>query len=396
LADSTGRAPDFGLHPPDVLDNALSMAYASRSAPAARRVRRGKIFVYPDPPIKSNELLLLQKLVPQRRHLSLIEWRALRAAKALTDRWDTSRDPRPNPFRKLRIGISVSAAETWAELGLIGQHQEELTRSIALEIILLGAKVIWGGDLRPEGFGSQLQRIVRTYQHPLHSTQDHVGLFVPFSPDPKKLLTVEDLQSRRMFADVHVLENPLGSLLDRDLSVASAQARAVALAAVAFSMMRVELAAECDARIVVGGNLHSFMGLYPGIAEEAFEAVRKNKPLYVLAGFGGAAQAVYRAIRRSPAGCAKLIDVSHKVGAAKDPLNRREHEHLIAAINRPKLKFDPESMVREFWRLGLAGLAERNGLSREENERLAESQNVHEILELLVKGLSAVRRRKKG
>ena len=115
--------PVFGLHPPDLLDSSLKESIPSSSS----------IFVYPDPPIKPSELELLQGILPKKRFLSLIEWRALRAANAVQTVWDLSTEPRPNPFRGKQIGISVSISDTWAELGLISNHQDDLTADIALE-----------------------------------------------------------------------------------------------------------------------------------------------------------------------------------------------------------------------------------------------------------------------
>ena len=385
--------PTFGLHPPDLMDAAivnspLEQEAAANNAPNVETA----LFVYPDPPIKSNELGVLRKIIPSRRFLSLVEWRALRAANALKDDWDSETDPRPCPFRGLKIGVSVSASDTWAEMGLISQHQETLTSDIALELILLGTKVLWGGDLRPDGFGSQLKRIVKTYQHPSHAPQDHVGLFVPYSPDQGRTLNAEALQARRFFADVHVMPCPVRLSQGQPTSDGdSSSPHMIALAALAFSEMRYQLAKECDARIVLGGGLRKFMGLYPGIAEEAFETVRAGRPLYILGGFGGAARTVFEAITNSGAGRSNLLEASQQNGAANSDQVRKQHAELVSAIGKPELGFEPRAIVEVFTGLGIKGLSKLNGLTLRENERLAVSQNLHEILELLVKGLAKVR-----
>jgi hypothetical protein len=80
------------------------------------------------------------------------------------------------------------------------------------------------------------------------------------------------------------------------------------------------------------------------------------------------------------------------VGASTEIL--KEHEHLLNTARAPELDFAPEGMVRVFSTLGVAGLGECNGLLPQENERLACSQDIHEIVELIVRGLAAVARRK--
>ncbi|HWB01728.1 MAG TPA: TIR domain-containing protein [Verrucomicrobiales bacterium] len=388
--------PVFGLHPPDLLDNSLTGAFSAGSRKSGAKIPPGKkLFVYPDPPVKADELLVLQELIPAGRFFSLVEWRALRAADRLGTRWFSRKSPRPQPFLGFNTGVSVSFSDTWADLGLIQSHQEDITADIALELILLGTKIVWGGDSRPEGLGGQLKRIVRTYQHPTHAPQDHVLLYVPYSPDPTKTYKVEEIQARREFAEVRMLPCPVDFGAWRENPPAVDSAGAVALAALGFSMMRAELAQVCDARIVLGGGLQSFLGLYPGIAEEAYESVRRaGKPLYILGGFGGAARAVYETLTGTGGGEAALLDACHRVWAQGRKEANREHNRLVNKLRKRAFKFDPEAMIRKFKNLRLAGLSRLNGLSPRENEKLAESQNVHEILELLVRGLSVVRSRK--
>ena len=241
--------------------------------------------------------------------------------------------------------------------------------------------------MRPDGFGIQLRRIVQTYQHPSHPPQAHVALFVPFTLDPKRTLNIEALQARRLFADVRTFKCPLNGPLGDSLTTELESPEGVALSALALSIMRAEMAKECHARVVLGGGLRKFAGIYPGIAEEAFEAVRSRTPLYIIGGFGGAAKAIFETIVNSGSGKDVLLDACRTVGACAKQEVRLEHGQLIEEVKRPELGFAPEEMVSTFSNLGINGFSEGNGLTVEENERLATSQNVHEILELLVKGL---------
>jgi SLOG cluster2/TIR domain len=373
--------PKFGLHPPDLLDSEVMKAQDKLNR---KQKCPTNLFVYPDPPIKPNELEILKNIIPGKLFLSLIEWRSLRAINALQC---DLKDPHPNPFIGKNIGISVSASDTWAEMGLIGQHQDDLAAAIALDLILLGAKVVWGGDLRPDGLGIQLKQIVQTYQHSSHPPQSHVGLVVPFTLDPTRQLNIKDLQTRRLFADVKILNCPLAKdPIPSDPESASA----VALTALALSIMRSEMAHECHARILLGGSLKKFLGLYPGIAEEAYEAVQSKSPIYIIGGFGGAAKAVYETVSNLGDGREILLDACKKKGAAAKNGVIALHQNMVLEINREELKFDPEKMIKVFSSLGRDGLSESNGLTPIENERLAQSQNIHEIVELLVKGLDVI------
>lgn len=56
--------------------------------------------------------------------------------------------------------------------------------------------------------------------------------------------------------------------------------------------MRHKTTFQTQARIVIGGKLQGFSGLYPGVVEEAWWSVTAKRPLYLAGLFGGAAQAV--------------------------------------------------------------------------------------------------------
>ncbi len=389
--DDKRAPPSFGLHPPDILGSSLAAIGTQSHDGASSTPRRSReLFIYPDPPLKPGELEVLRQTLSNRRFLSLIEWQALRAANALNTQWDSATSQRPAPLRAMRIGISVSASDTWADMGLISQHQDDLAYNIALQLILLGTKVVWGGDLRPDGFGDQLRWIVQAYQHPTHAPQDHVAMVAPFSLIPEMALDSRAVKARRAFAEVRLMDCPVAaSALSKPLDAESAAGRAIS--AMALSVMRAELAEECHARIILGGGLRKFQGIYPGIAEEAYEAVRNRRPLYVLGGFGGAARAVYAAISNSRSqGVETLVRASRHNGAAADKKVRSAHAALIKASKRPELSFSPEVMANAFSELGVSGLSERNGLSVAENDCLSRSEDVHEILELIVKGLTSI------
>ena len=140
--------------------------------------------------------------------------------------------------------------------------------------------------------------------------------------------------------------------------------------------------------------MQKFAGLYPGIAEEAFETIRANKALFVLGGFGGAAMEVFKAIYGNETSCKRLIQTSESNGALAKNEARFHHQQLTECEGVPtELKFNAQVMAEAFRKLGIKGLAQRNGLTVAENEQLANCQNLHEILELLVKGLTKIRSR---
>ena len=113
--------------------------------------------------------------------------------------------------------------------------------------------------------------------------------------------------------------------------------------------MRAWMAAETDARVLLGGKLSGYMGRYPGIAEEALLSLRAGKPIYLLGGFGGCARALADAVMgRKPAALIREFQ-------ERDPAYRE----MVAAHDAiPGVDpVDYEGLVGELERLGLGGLS---------------------------------------
>jgi hypothetical protein len=60
--------------------------------------------------------------------------------------------------------------------------------------------------------------------------------------------------------------------------------------------MRVDMTKAVGARVVIGGRLDSYSGLYPGIIEEAWLSLIVKQPLFLVGAFGEAARAVTDAL----------------------------------------------------------------------------------------------------
>jgi hypothetical protein len=365
--------PAFMLHPPDLVE--ASRVIAPSDARIKSSISPYQIVVYPDPPLPAEELTFLAEAFPSLALHSLSEWAALRAARALPERSD-ERSARPAPLSSLPIGLSISEADNWAAYGLISEHQDEFALDLSRQLILLGAKLLWGGDLRPAGLGVGLEKLVRAYHQADHAPQDHIACYLAW-PVHRNVSAI-DLQDRRAFADLICLPRP--EVQDADQT---------ALNAICFSMMRQKLAENCAARIVLGGKLKGYAGRYPGVVEEALETINQHRPLYLIGGFGGASRAIYDTISQVNGGTVlrEAWDAYSK-NPEIEPM-QIQYRVLAKQLNLD-LTVDFESVLDCFVNLGLNGLSKANRLTESENQRLAESRDIHEILALLVKGLSQV------
>jgi two-component sensor histidine kinase len=88
-----------------------------------------------------------------------------------------------------RIAISVSVSEDLEQLGLSQQHLQDISIEIARYLIVNGAKLMYGGDLRHGGFTELFSELSYQYRF-LH---DREKKFVNYCPFPNaRLLTVKD------------------------------------------------------------------------------------------------------------------------------------------------------------------------------------------------------------
>ena len=151
--------------------------------------------------------------------------------------------------------------------------------------------------------------------------------------------------------------------------------------------MREEIVFNTDARIVLGGRPHNFMGAMPGIVEELLLAIRRRQPLYTLGAFGGAARFVADAIcGRNSEGL--TLEYQAKMSPTYYEMFK-VYESECAASGRAR-PVDYDAIVKEFQDYGLKGLSV-NGLTDGENLKLLETLSVDHALYLIMKGLAVIR-----
>ena len=189
-----------------------------------------------------------------------------------------------------RIGVSVSNSSNLARLGLAAEHVEDDMVEITRYLLAAGATVVYGGDLRANGFTELLLEVVARH----HAEEDDpirfenvlawpVHMAMPFD----KLAANADLFAP---AGALILLDENGaemSMLDRsrldDVPVPDAGCGPPLTA------MRRTLAERCDARIAAGGATAGYRGDMPGVAEEVLLSLEADKPTFVTGALGGCA-----------------------------------------------------------------------------------------------------------
>ncbi|MFY9825246.1 MAG: hypothetical protein WAM82_27960 [Thermoanaerobaculia bacterium] len=290
------------------------------------------------------------------------------------------------PLAGLRIGISISDSPDLERRGFSKAHLHHTLVELARYLLAAGATLAYGGDLRKAGYTETLIELVVSHHRAGGATYRRIEsylawpLYLNLSED-QETKVLDEVDYRRVDCPADLGIDPARPPEGDGVESRYARARA-------FTGMREAMNRDLDARLVLGGPVEGFQGKYPGIAEEAFLAVRDGKPLFLLGAFGGCAGAVIDAVRgrvpealtapfqRRRAASAELMDFWNQRAAGR-PFGGPEPSPI-----------DYERLAGSFRGPGMEGL--RNGLTAEENERLFDTGFLTEMVQLVLQGLAAL------
>lgn len=334
----------------------------ARLAEAIEREEDGTLdFVYPDPPIYQEEARHFEKF----------------GLKTYTPLTSTNLD-----LVGKRLGISISEPSDieLLELGHTDQHIRLLMQDVARYGLSYGAELIYGGDLRPNGFTEFLFQEGHALQSRLKSLKVHLANYIAW---PIYLADTDDLRDwkakHRKIAKI--VEHPVPTdVIDLVPSAGEFLAPSDRASSFVWSRslteMRKAMIADCDFRICAGGRLAGYKGWMPGVLEEIVIAVEMGKPIFLIGGFGGVTRSMCRLIRE------KVVpeELSFDWQVGRNP-GLAEMVNFAAARGVD---------YKQLYQRGVDSLMNadlRNGLSAKENASLFETPFADEVIHLVLKGI---------
>lgn len=280
-----------------------------------------------------------------------------------------------------KIAISVSASEELEYLGLSLNHLDDISIEIARYLIVNGATMLYGGDLRQGGFTRLFTELSYQYKY----LSDRERRFVNYFPFPNsKSLSIDDKANFvKQQVEPIILNVPahLGEVdINKDYKPFS-EVDDRFIFSECFADMRITMANDSNARIVLGGKQKGFLGYLPGIIEEAYYTLVTKKPIFILGGFGGAAKSLSQLILGN-----QPTQLTNEFQYETDFFKEFKeycHEKSITPIDYDR--------ISEFFKgHSIEYISELNGLSVEENKTLFDSTNIHELVFLVIKGLKNI------
>ena len=260
------------------------------------------------------------------------------------------------PLSQHAVAISISESPDMAILGLGSEHLEDAMAEVARHLLAMGARLVYGGDLREHGFSTLLFELVTRHRRDADVGDGRSGVTNYLAWPVHSVLPVKQIESLAktlkgaaalICLDQQGHEIPMAkrrTLMQQEPSLMEWSDGLTA--------MRRTMATVADARVVLGGRVEGFKGRMPGVGEEALIALESGQPLYVLGGFGGCA-----------------YDIATKLG-------------LISNAALRNLEWPGRDRFSDFSSSHL-----RNGLSNEENETLARTAHIDEAVALVLRGL---------
>jgi len=315
--------------------------------------------LYPEPPLGKCELDVL-KLANDRLRLCT-PMQMLTQGKKLSN---------------IKIGISISYTEDMMELGIGEEMCNDIFIEIARHILAAGGKLVYGGDLRENGFTEILSEL--SYQYAVDKKTDFSVTYVENYlawPIYNKIDQKKKNEYRYKGIKLIEVDPPQNvKLCSKNEFVCCNTIENCSLWAKSLSKMRREMEENISARIILGGKVSGFKGKYAGVYEETFNSLKARHPVYLLGGFGGAASNLVKLIRGK-------ISKEEILEEARVDTTYKELYDKYEKDGSP-IDYSCFDEIPKLWR------NMDNGLNEEENKILFESTDIIKVISLILKGLS--------
>lgn len=344
--------------------------------------------VYPDPPLSDAERKPLHDLAQAMGCPLTLTTPRMLAVRSATDTTDTPDHPRPLTGLRLGLSTSTGSADVLADLarlGLTRDHHDLTLRAIARAMLVHGGTLAYGGHLEKDGCTPILMDEVERYAHLADRTaaqvdryDEQAALWLVASWQAHREQSLKRLREVDAALSLHGRLRCLskdGEVIDMAADrqgLAEDQAPAAvgdAAAKAGLQALRHYLDRHTQARVLLGGKREGYTGHGPGLLEEATLALKAHRPVYLIGGLGGIT--AHMVAEMDPDACAHLANPT----VTLDTNARWAMDAFLARL-------DQDKATPSRW------AALNNGLSDEDNRRLASSSRPAEIAALICRGMT--------
>lgn len=323
-----------------------------------------KKICYPEPPIYSNEA----------------DWHGYLGIETFTPLWSASER---NCLAQERVGISISEVhgDGFSSNHIHADHLIRLAQDLSRHLLARSATLIYGGDLRPDGFTEFILDEAAILK-------DRIGGNLPIIENhlawPLYVSEPEIVSWRARYSQVmktveHEIPGDVATGVSKDVILPPNTPNNSYIWSRCLTEMREKSIASSTVRIYAGGKLFGYKGKMPGVLEEIVLAINSQKPLFLLGAFGGVVGNVCSIFLNNdaPEALTEEWQISHNAGYFDVQALARTHGNGC----------DYKTVVESIQKLKASELASRCGLSEGEYKRIMCSPFIDECLHLILKGL---------
>lgn len=317
-----------------------------------------KNILYPEPPLGSEEIEILQAIRPATKFYTPMQYLA-----------------KDIDLQDKKIAISVSESDDAESRGFSQAMLRDLTIELSRHILIAKGRMVYGGDLRKEGYTELFKDLSCQYGQ-FEKTDSSHTYFVNYLAWPMTTKLTEDITSDYIHNRVQLERVEHAKECEGEVDITEflppVGDRNLYLWGQSLTKMRETMESAVYARIIVGGRTSGFKGKMAGLLEEFKIAKEMHHPIYLIGGFGGVSGMLCAAIRNKIQSKA-FLDEAFK------------HDYYESLYNYYKVKGRP---IDYSWIESITIDDLNNGLSPNQNSRLFTTTNIMEIVSLVLNGLS--------
>jgi hypothetical protein len=324
-----------------------------------------KTFCYPEPPIYSEEA----------------DWHTGLGVEAFTPLWKPSQK---DALKAHRVGISISEVhgDGFSRNNLHPDNLLRLAQDISRHLLSRSATLIYGGDLRRDGFTSFILDEAAILQDRLGTdipkVENHLAW--PLYVSETQIVEWRARYSQIMKTVEYPIPTDVASGIPADVFLLPTTTQNSYIWSRCLTQMREMSIANSTARICAGGKLHGYKGKMPGVLEEIAIALASGKPTFLMGAFGGVVGNVCDILleERIPEELSEAWQATHNPGYADLQAFAHFHENGC----------NYQSIVENIQNLKISDLAASCGLEEREYAALMRSPFIDECVHLILKGVS--------
>ncbi len=324
-----------------------------------------KSIVYPEPPLYSEELNFISKL-------------GIKVSTPLTIDFSLLHN------KKIGISISDPSEEELVYIGQNSKHLIQLSQDIARHLLARNATLIYGGDLRKDGFTQFIFEEAKVLKSRMKS-QGCVQIknYIAWPIYRKDTVDIKmwkaDNISIAEMKEYPYAEDVIDLIPSGDIFLPPTNSQNLFVWSRCLTEMRKKMIEESDVRICAGGRHSGYKGKMPGVLEEIIIAAETKRPIFLLGGFGGITASVCKVIQNKPT--PQELTLNWQIQ------NNPGYKGLLEFCQSRDVQYSADySLIIDIIRS--ANL--NNGLCKADNDRLFITPYIDEALNLVFKGLKTL------